>query len=292
MKSMPDEFSSLHEARSHWEFIELRVYHFLAYVLSSGSRNGFKALDSTTDSIENDHAPAGVKIFAQNATPLSKHTAEKNKFLSEIELWERSYTPFSIKDLHPNRASTTLSIHAKMNRILLTGAFFKSETEYDALWPEFQSIFELCKSIWSLHITGEVGYQFDFGLLPPLFLVCTRCRDPNLRRQVVSLISTTFHRENAWDSLSVASICRWIWGKEEEGTSFEGKVRKDLETELSNSTHSIMELLPLVIPEEKRIRITHFNMNFRLRCVQLEYTQGSTGQDGAQSFFGEAVLRW
>ena len=290
IKAMPDTFTSIREARHHWEFIELRVYHFLAYVLSPGSRKGLKILDPTTYSVEDAHAPIGVKLFAQNATPLMRHTAERDKFLAEIALWERSYTPLPpIKTSLPFRASTILLIHAKMNCILLTGAFFESEMEYDALWPEFRTIFELCKSIWSLHITGEIGYHFDVGLLPSLFLVCTRCRDPHLRRQVVDLLSTAFHRENVWDSLSLASIGRWVLGKEEEGTSFEGK---DLKTDWPTSTNRFMETSPTVIPEEKRIRITQFHTNFRLRRAQLEYTQGVTSQDGSETYFEETALNW
>jgi hypothetical protein len=103
-----------------------------------------------------------------------------------------------------------------MARILLAGVFFESEMEYDSMLPEFQSIYTLAASIWSDHVRKVgVSYNFEVGLLPHLFLVSTRCRDHTLRRQVIRLLFSDFHRENSWDSFSVAYIARWVIGMEE-----------------------------------------------------------------------------
>ncbi|KAK5047508.1 hypothetical protein LTR84_006605 [Exophiala bonariae] len=58
-----------------------------------------------------------------------------------------------------------------------------------------------------------------FSPLPPLFLVTTRCRDPNLRRQALKVLSQLNRRDGFWDS-RVASTCAGlvVYSEELEST--------------------------------------------------------------------------
>lgn len=60
--------------------------------------------------------------------------------------------------------------------------------------------------------------------LPPLFLVATRCRDPNLRRQALEVLSQLNRRDGFWDS-NMAATCAGliIYSEELQNTNLNGK---------------------------------------------------------------------
>ena len=60
--------------------------------------------------------------------------------------------------------------------------------------------------------------------VPPLFLVATRCRDPNLRRQALEVLSQLNRRDGFWDS-NLAATCAGliIYSEELEITNLNGK---------------------------------------------------------------------
>ena len=61
------------------------------------------------------------------------------------------------------------------------------------------------------------SFSADMGIVPPLFVVATKCRDPLIRRQAIQLLRSSPRREAMWDSELAAHIGSWILGVEEEG---------------------------------------------------------------------------
>ncbi|PHH64966.1 hypothetical protein CDD81_3603 [Ophiocordyceps australis] len=61
------------------------------------------------------------------------------------------------------------------------------------------------------------SFSADLGIVPPLFVVATKCREPRLRRQAIQLLSSSARREGMWDSQLAARIGQWIMQVEEEG---------------------------------------------------------------------------
>ncbi|KAJ4381441.1 hypothetical protein N0V85_008676 [Neurospora sp. IMI 360204] len=59
------------------------------------------------------------------------------------------------------------------------------------------------------------SFSADLGIVPPLFVVATKCRDPVIRRQAIQLLRSSARREAMWDSELTARIGMWITEIEE-----------------------------------------------------------------------------
>jgi hypothetical protein len=318
--SMPSAFLSLSQARSFWDSICSRTFHFLASSLHSGGNSSAALMmqGPTMPYPETLDVPTGVNLFAQCPKPQKGHEIERAKFGAEIKAWNGAYAPI-YKQLSTDNTgqilrAAILLVNAKSTHILLVGAFFNSEMDYDLILSEFQSIYTLTASIWRMHtISSKVGvsYNFELGLLPSLFLTATRCRDRTLRRQVTKLLFTCFHRENCWDSFGIGYVALWIMGMEEleqekpaEPSELSTEeldanlprytknkdgldISIDIQRELALAHPNVVE----PIPEAKRIKITRFNIDLNMRRAQLEYVQG-VAKDGEMLPLRQHVVRW
>ncbi|KAM7204333.1 transcriptional regulatory protein moc3 [Rhypophila sp. PSN 637] len=54
------------------------------------------------------------------------------------------------------------------------------------------------------------SFSADMGIVPPLFVVATKCRNPIIRRQAIQLLRSSSRREAMWDSELTARIAMWI----------------------------------------------------------------------------------
>ena len=100
---------------------------------------------------------------------------------------------------------------------------FKSEMEFDEWMPEFARLVELGRYIVETkRLTVPQGKilhypKFDIGLIAPLYLVASRCRDSDLRREAVWVLRNGPRQEGVWNSAILASIAERIIEIEEAG---------------------------------------------------------------------------
>ena len=66
-----------------------------------------------------------------------------------------------------------------------------------------------------LHI--KPSFALDLGIVPPLFVAATKCRDRRLRREAMRLLMSSPRREGMWDSILCGKVAAWIMEVEEEG---------------------------------------------------------------------------
>ena len=66
-----------------------------------------------------------------------------------------------------------------------------------------------------LHI--KASFALDLGIVPPLFVVATKCRDRKFRREAIRLLMSSPRREGMWDSILCGKAAAWIMEVEEEG---------------------------------------------------------------------------
>lgn len=63
----------------------------------------------------------------------------------------------------------------------------------------------------------KASFALDLGIIPPLFVVATKCRDRRLRRDAIGILLSSPRREGMWDSILSGQVARWIMEIEEEG---------------------------------------------------------------------------
>jgi hypothetical protein len=60
-------------------------------------------------------------------------------------------------------------------------------------------------------------FEFEFGMIAPLFVIACHCRDPALRRKAIRLMRYLHRTEGAWDTCSAGKIAEGIMEIEERG---------------------------------------------------------------------------
>ncbi len=146
-------------------------------------------------------------------------------------------------------AIAVLKMSQIMSKILFLMTFSDSEMHFDNFTPYFKGIVDL-----ALEVVGDEerraaarrcpdasfcrhqdrcqpdifgGHEYaarhikpsfsaDLGIVPPLYVVATKCREPRIRRQAIQLLRSSARREGMWDSELTARIGIWIAEIEEE----------------------------------------------------------------------------
>jgi hypothetical protein len=191
------------------------------------------------------------KIALQNSTntPSDIH-AEQASLTQELTTWTEAFAPLLTisRTLGSQEAisALALSISAITSQISLRAAFFVNESAYDLFLPEFKKIVQYSSLLLSLleqqksskpslspsstspisstHELSErterglaLRFSFDLAVVPPLYTVVIKCRDPHIRRAALKLLDRYPRREGVWDSVAVSGLGRWVMTLEEEG---------------------------------------------------------------------------
>jgi len=91
------------------------------------------------------------------------------------------------------------------------------EAEFTALLDAAASVLET-PSISQAHSSSSfTPFTFEMGLLPPLYFVAYRCRNPSLRRRAVSLLELVPTSEATWDKSIHIALAKRIMEVEEHG---------------------------------------------------------------------------
>lgn len=150
-----------------------------------------------------------------------------------------------------NAAALVISLHQKSVSILLASVPRDSEMVFDSFLPDFHYIVRtsalLIASRKETHLPRNPRFSLEIGIIPPLHLVATKCRDPVTRREAVDLMWTNPRQEGWWDSLIFARAGLWIINSEEEGLP-----PPQLPARSSNMSglwsHSVEQYSPLTTP--------------------------------------------
>jgi hypothetical protein len=65
-------------------------------------------------------------------------------------------------------------------------------------------------------------FGLHLGYIPPLFFAATRCRDPSIRRQAITILHHSRRRERVWDSCAAARVAERVMAIEERGLFVSG----------------------------------------------------------------------
>ncbi|ERF77004.1 hypothetical protein EPUS_06872 [Endocarpon pusillum Z07020] len=94
-----------------------------------------------------------------------------------------------------------------------------SEMVFDEHVDKFRTLLEECSAAAIPPISPAITFHFGFslGLIPPLFLLATRCREPSMRKQAVAVLRSLHRSEGCWDSCSAALLAEHVINIEERG---------------------------------------------------------------------------
>ncbi|KAF3770804.1 hypothetical protein M406DRAFT_245744 [Cryphonectria parasitica EP155] len=228
---IPDRFASLHEARIAWDTLCERMFRFTETLFSTASQNG----------------PMGI-------LPATLHQYGLG-FRGQIESWSQAFDHILTTRSAPGvisqekAAIAVLKMSQLMGQVLFSMTFSDSEGHFDKFEPQFQKIVDLGREVvgdqerraaekrcpdprtcrhFTKHVADIFGgheytathikpsFSADMGIVPPLYVVATKCRNPLIRRQAIQLLRSSSRREAMWDSELTARIGSWIMDIEEE----------------------------------------------------------------------------
>ncbi|KAF4637488.1 hypothetical protein G7Y89_g592 [Cudoniella acicularis] len=123
---------------------------------------------------------------------------------------------------HPLRRLDSLKFASIAKLITLTLSLNAPETEADTLMPYFEYLFSLCKEILDFEARVDITadhevYNFESRVVSYLYLIATKCRNGNLRRQAINLLLSSHRREWMFDSYLMGQVASFIVNIEEEG---------------------------------------------------------------------------
>jgi len=233
---IPDRFGSVMEARVAWDKLCERIFRFTETMFL--------------------HAQNGV--MGVLPTSLQHYGIS---FKKDMEAWSQAFDHILTSRTAPGVSSqekaaiAVLKMSQIMSKILFLMTFSDSEMHFDNFTPYFKGIVDL-----ALEVVGDEerraaarrcpesgfcrhqdrcqpdifgGHEYaarhikpsfsaDLGIVPPLYVVATKCREPHIRRQAIQLLRSSARREGMWDSELTARIGMWIAEVEEEDVDFFG----------------------------------------------------------------------
>ena len=195
--SVPKSFKDLFWARDSFDDVMQWMFHIL------GMKNSESPDDQAVLEIRT-LLDTWRKVFQAYTTPLPEH-----------ERLER-------------RTASALDIHYRILSIMLEVPSAKPESTYDAYLNDFREILKQCENIieyreiqptnnWAEYEDRMSLFEFDFGMIPPLFSIACHCRDPALRRKAIRLMRYLHRTEGAWDTCGAGKLAEGIVEIEERG---------------------------------------------------------------------------
>ncbi|KAF2683768.1 hypothetical protein K458DRAFT_42285 [Lentithecium fluviatile CBS 122367] len=205
-----------------------------------------------------------------NATP-----GFLNSYMHILSMWSDRYTAYlATTTVGPQSTPQTALLHAvyTVTHIMLSRNHSNDQMRFDAFLPEFASILASAEIFLgassSSTTTASIAPTFtlDILIIPILYFVALRCRDPMLRRKAIALNSRVARREGAWDSRASARLAMEVVAVEERGRCVisSGDVRSG-----------------------DRVRRLKFETDLGRRCVAMRFERQSE-----KSWSRERVIWW
>lgn len=277
LEEMPLVFPDLSEATKYWELVLRRSCHFIMYgAVQTKSKNLQKDFPTT-------FGGKSIELNAENSIYGSPYTVpdafveEQSEQILEIVRWSSSFNKLLAKEKSTSadlREVTNIALVRMTSlgtKIAVTGTTFTNETSYDIFLPDFSEIVSLARQIEDNLLTisnNKPSFHFHTSVVPPLFIVLLRCRDPAIRREAIDILRMQ-QSDGHWDRFMIASIGKWIMDIEEEGWDGTG-----------------------TIPEESRVQLSRIMMAIEEQSVMVQCVRRGAPETGGECQALEPSLTW
>lgn len=278
---IPPRFGTLLEARLAWDGLCEAIFRFTETLFARSSGDG----------------PMGILPRA-----LKQYGAG---FKAQLDAWSAAFAHILDNRFGPGVSAqekagiAVLKMFQVMGQLLFLMTFHDSEAAFDVFGPQFALIVDLATEVVGdeerraaarrcpdpsrcVHralASGFMGesdayrafhvkpsFSADLGIVPPLYVVATKCRDPVIRRRAIQLLRSSSRREGMWDSQLSGLIGEWVASIEEEPLPGE----EATEPAWSGGRP---------VPADRRVMVCSVDFDLRARFARLSVgTRGITGQ--------------
>lgn len=181
------------------------------------SNGAFQSLNQAADSLQVLIARAmGLQWMAQEASFADgvPTNASKQVVIGQLETWSRrfeetlNHSSHYATDTESYHLILLLRLQNSILWILVSSLGSGREMEYDKFLPEFQQCIAMADDVTAAHQlyagSSKPAFTPEVGILPVLFIIGAKCRDPAVRRRVLTVLRRQPLREAVWDNVFAA----------------------------------------------------------------------------------------
>ncbi|KAH7412958.1 hypothetical protein BKA64DRAFT_637638 [Cadophora sp. MPI-SDFR-AT-0126] len=203
---VPKHFSSITEANNS---LQSQIYAVVRYTQLIRQYRESARLDPDRSVVS--QLPKNLLIAQiEHTKQLGRWLTIMNAFLKEPKV------ELAPQDL---RCAVLLKMQQITINIMLASTIFNDQMEYDDLTADFERVTVLAASLLKAPTSSQAAQRpycsFDMTVIPSLYNVACRCRDPIVRRKAIALLSNSARREGIWDSDVSAAIAQRVMEIEE-----------------------------------------------------------------------------
>ncbi|APA05537.1 hypothetical protein sscle_01g003070 [Sclerotinia sclerotiorum 1980 UF-70] len=264
--SMPSSFSNIKECHDWWQIILRRNFHWIATarktILEERSKDGESPIVDLPDDEGLDLRDENCSWTSVAVIPSTNPTLRKDcaTYLDDIARWESIAAPLIGKGLRAPEdsreflAACLAKIQVAMMMIQVSSVFIVNAIEWDAYFPEFNTIMTYVMKLRQRIVQGEGKYHFDFGIILPMFMVGSHCRNRLLRSQAIDILKEAKgYREGIWDSDACSRVTGFARDVEEEWADENGWVPGERRFTITGTK--------VIIDKEKSLHISGYQKN-------------------------------
>lgn len=156
----------------------------------------------------------------------------------------------SAKHTRHNNTITLLKIYHTVIQILLATKVYAHEMLHDTQLQRYAYITNLSKSFIKPPHDSPL-FSFEIGIILPLFFTATKCRDPYVRREAITLLKSMNHQEGSWESCAAACVADFVRGIEEDSFVLEKYTKQEQVPEVMR----VHQLNISLCKEKRRIHV-------------------------------------
>lgn len=216
IENMPTRLDSLEDARTYLDTLTNAAYHLSCDLLNSCQHPGLADMDF-----------AKRRCYQSSMSRTCKHSDElTTRWIAlkrGLALWWSAYqhvrSTSSEKSQLP-RAQTYLESRFLTVHFQVLTAFNRDEESCDRFNAAFQHMVTQASHIIMGHAQdARLDFAMESGLIPALYLVAVKCREPATRRQAIALLKSGRYREGMWNGGLVGIFAEQIARLEEQASS-------------------------------------------------------------------------
>lgn len=193
----------------------------------------FRSLADATDHLQMLIARVMKLCNTKQEMLPSASSGLKRIFLGQLDTWSRLFENMlrsssfaaDVNDTSPQ--ISLLRLQHTIAWIYLSGDGPCGEMEYDNFLSKFRHCVVLANDMAAAHVrysgSRKPTFTPEIGLVPALYIIGVKCRDPAVRRQALAILRRQWIREAVWDSISAARVVERVM-EIEEGQSGGEKV--------------------------------------------------------------------